>query len=151
LSCVFALIMRGCGWGSTWCGGNCGERYWGDFYNDPPDCCDPCDCHGNFTGGGCSHCGGGYAGGYSGGSMGAPTGGGCRSCNGGYAGNQGGYNGYSQGNSQGYNRGQMVGRMDDGGPDSQNIVSESDQVVGQNSSAVVQQQPHRATRPQANY
>ncbi|HLA84880.1 MAG TPA: hypothetical protein VJL29_08800 [Thermoguttaceae bacterium] len=34
----------------------CGEMYWGDFHGDPPDCCDPCDCMGNYTGctsGGC--------------------------------------------------------------------------------------------------
>jgi len=65
LSCVFALLMPGC-----WCGSSCGERYWGDFYTDPPDCWDPCDCHGNYTGvyenpnagygyptGTCPHCG----------------------------------------------------------------------------------------------
>ena len=46
---------RGC-----WCGPNCGERYWGDFYSDPPDCEDPCDCYGNYAGGGCRSCGGGY-------------------------------------------------------------------------------------------
>ena len=44
LSCLFALFTRGC-----WCGPNCGERYWGDFYSDPPDCEDPCDCHGNYA------------------------------------------------------------------------------------------------------
>ena len=54
----------------TWCGDGCGEIYWGDFHGDPPDCCDPCDCHGNYTGvnagpcrrgcrspAGCSDCG----------------------------------------------------------------------------------------------
>ena len=63
LSCLFALLTRGCWWGS-----GCGcseERYWGDFYSDPPDCWDPCDCYGNYTGGGCADCGGGY-GGFSG-------------------------------------------------------------------------------------
>ena len=54
LSCLFALFGRG-----FWCGPNCGERYWGDFYGDPPDCEDPCDCHGNYAGG-CRSCGGGY-------------------------------------------------------------------------------------------
>jgi hypothetical protein len=59
LSCLFALFMPG-----TWCGSSCGERYWGDFYSDPPDCWDPCDGHGNYTGnghvsGGCRSCGGG--------------------------------------------------------------------------------------------
>ncbi len=33
-----------------WYGRSCGERYWGDFYGDPPDCHDPCDRCGNFTG-----------------------------------------------------------------------------------------------------
>ena len=54
LSCMFALFTP-----AYWCGRGCGERYWGDFYSDPPDCWDPCDCHGNYTGG-CRHCGGGY-------------------------------------------------------------------------------------------
>lgn len=72
----------------SWCGGSCGEIYWGDFHGDPPDCCDPCDRCGNFTGcvdgcttecgsgggcgaggcidAGCSGCGGGeyYGGGF---------------------------------------------------------------------------------------
>jgi hypothetical protein len=46
---------------ATFCGSGCGPRYWGDWYGDPPDCCDPCDNYGNFTGGsggGCSNCGG---------------------------------------------------------------------------------------------
>ncbi len=34
----------------SWYGRSCGERYWGDFYGDPPDCHDPCDRCGNFTG-----------------------------------------------------------------------------------------------------
>ncbi|WP_428304561.1 hypothetical protein [Lacipirellula sp.] len=28
----------------------CGERYWCDWYNHPPQLCEPCDCHGNYTG-----------------------------------------------------------------------------------------------------
>jgi len=36
-----------------WCGKGCGEIYWSEFHSDPPDCCDPCDRHGNFTGVGC--------------------------------------------------------------------------------------------------
>jgi hypothetical protein len=55
LSCVFALFTPG-----FWCGRSCGERYWGDFYSDSPDCWDPCDCYGNYTGG-CRNCGGGQA------------------------------------------------------------------------------------------
>ncbi len=35
-----------------WCGG-CGPIYWSEFHSDPPDCCDPCDRCGNFTGCGC--------------------------------------------------------------------------------------------------
>jgi hypothetical protein len=58
LSFVFALFTAGSYRG---CWGGCGERYWGDWYGDPPDCGDPCDCHGNFTGGGCSSCRGGEA------------------------------------------------------------------------------------------
>lgn len=34
----------------SWVGPSCGERYWGDFYGEPPDCCDPCDRYGNYTG-----------------------------------------------------------------------------------------------------
>jgi hypothetical protein len=51
LTPLFALFTR-----DSWCGSGCGERYWGDFYGDPPDCCDPCDRCGNFTGG-CNSCG----------------------------------------------------------------------------------------------
>ncbi len=50
---MFALFCPDC-----WCGRSCGQRYWGDFYSDPPDCWDPCDCNGNYTGG-CRSCGGG--------------------------------------------------------------------------------------------
>lgn len=33
------------------CGKGCGEVYWGEWYSDPPDCCDPCDqCYGQWTG-----------------------------------------------------------------------------------------------------
>jgi hypothetical protein len=45
LSVVFSIFDR-----NTWCGPSCGERYWGDFYSDPPDCQDPCDRCGNYTG-----------------------------------------------------------------------------------------------------
>ena len=73
LSCVFALFNP-----ETWCGGGCGERYWGDFYNDPPDCQDPCDGYGNYAGGGCRTCGGSTSGYTT-----ARAKGGCRSCGGG--------------------------------------------------------------------
>lgn len=34
----------------TWMGPSCGERYWGGYCSHPPDCCDPCDSYGNYTG-----------------------------------------------------------------------------------------------------
>ena len=40
----------------TWCGKGCGPIYLSEFHSDPPDCCDPCDRCGNFTGGGCVSC-----------------------------------------------------------------------------------------------
>ena len=49
----------GCGGGikqwlhnkGTHCRG-CGDIYWGEWISDPPDCCDPCDQCGSFTGAG---------------------------------------------------------------------------------------------------
>lgn len=35
------------------CQKGCGEVYWGDWISDPPDCCEPCDSCGNFTGAEC--------------------------------------------------------------------------------------------------
>jgi hypothetical protein len=32
------------------CGGGCGNIYWGEWINNPPDQCDPCNNCGNFTG-----------------------------------------------------------------------------------------------------
>jgi hypothetical protein len=32
------------------CNTGCGEVYWDEWLSDPPDCCDPCDNHGNWTG-----------------------------------------------------------------------------------------------------
>ena len=46
LTPLFALFTRDC-----WRGSGCRDRYWGDFYGDPPDRCDPCDRCGNYTGG----------------------------------------------------------------------------------------------------
>jgi len=54
LSCLFDILAH-----RSWCGPSCGERYWGDFYSDPPDIWDPCDCYGNYTGRGCQNCAGG--------------------------------------------------------------------------------------------
>ena len=45
LSWLFAIFT--CGYPDN----GCGEVYWGDFHGDPPDCCDPCDRCGNWTGG----------------------------------------------------------------------------------------------------
>ena len=113
LSCVFALFMRGCWWGPS-----CGERYWGDFYSDSPDCWDPCDGYGNYTGGG--------------------NGGRCRSCGGGYDSGMGGFDGYS--------RGPVGGRVDDGVPvPKENIVSQTDRVVGPAPKPA--SQPHKAAKP----
>jgi hypothetical protein len=38
-------------WIGAWldCAG-CGECYWNEWYNDPPDCAEPCDCYGNWAG-----------------------------------------------------------------------------------------------------
>jgi hypothetical protein len=38
---------------SSCCCSGCGcdeEVYWSEWHNDPPRCCDPCDCYGNWTG-----------------------------------------------------------------------------------------------------
>jgi hypothetical protein len=42
---VVGLVDRFCG-----CTGCDGELYWSEWHNDPPRCCDPCDCHGNWIG-----------------------------------------------------------------------------------------------------
>jgi hypothetical protein len=36
----------------------CGDLYWNEWYNDPPQCYEPCDCYGNYVGPG--HAGGYY-------------------------------------------------------------------------------------------
>ncbi len=48
LAFVFALFSAGTYRG---CYAGCGERYWGDWYSDPPELCGPCDDQGNFLGG----------------------------------------------------------------------------------------------------
>lgn len=53
-SCIF-----GCGG----CNSGCGALYIDEWASNPPDCCDPCDSYGQFTGGhggcdGCGSCGG---------------------------------------------------------------------------------------------
>jgi hypothetical protein len=32
------------------CDAGCGDVYWGEWVSDPPAACDPCDCHGGYTG-----------------------------------------------------------------------------------------------------
>ena len=137
LSCFFALFTR-----CNWCGPNCGERYWGDFYSDPPDCEDPCDCYGNRAGGCCS-CGGGRrngqmyqdGGGYGDGEVyqdggGFHDGGGCKNC----------------GRSAAYGHLTPQPQADDGQPmDDGNVVSQGDGVVPTPTPATGQ--PHKATRP----
>ncbi|MCE9547712.1 MAG: hypothetical protein K8T25_19755 [Planctomycetia bacterium] len=118
-----ACGARGCGVGiCNWypgkelvdgltCKKGCGKAYWSEWYNDPPDACDPCDKCGNWTGGGggrrcgrggcgrgdcdggCGTCGGGTCGGgrrgYAGG-MGYATGGSSCGCSGDGAAMEGG-------------------------------------------------------------
>lgn len=58
-SCAGNCSSGGCGCGKQspcWllngfatCAG-CGERYWNEWYNDPPRCAEPCDCYGNWIG-----------------------------------------------------------------------------------------------------
>ena len=112
LTWVFALIGRGI-WG---CGG-CGERYWGDFYGDPPDCWDPCDGYGNYTGG---------------------AGSGCRSCGRGYSGEAGYAEGYPAGGRAVVDQAMPIPR--DG-----KIVSENDRVVEPAAKPVAQ--PRKAIGP----
>jgi hypothetical protein len=117
LSCLFALFGRG-----IWCGPNCGERYWGDFYSDPPDCQDPCDCQGNYAGG-CRSCGGGSHDGAA-----YHEGGGCKNC----------------GRSAAHGR--LATQADDGQPMAdENIVSQNDRLVP--TPKLATPEPHRATRP----
>ncbi|HUT10315.1 MAG TPA: hypothetical protein VMY42_07460 [Thermoguttaceae bacterium] len=63
LACVLGLLHA-----PTWYGPACGERYWGDFHGDPPDCCDPCNRHGDYVGAGkagCDTCAGGVPASYA--------------------------------------------------------------------------------------
>jgi len=49
---LLGWLFRPLAW--SCCDTSCGEIYWGDFHGDPPDCCDPCDDCGNWTGRGCA-------------------------------------------------------------------------------------------------
>ena len=44
--------LRGQSYPRKFCDSGCGELYISDWHNYPPDCQDPCDCHGDYTGGG---------------------------------------------------------------------------------------------------
>jgi hypothetical protein len=33
----------------TWCGCQCGEVWWHEWFSHPPDCCEPCNNCGRFT------------------------------------------------------------------------------------------------------
>jgi hypothetical protein len=35
--------------GDTWCGSQCGQCIWSEWFSLPPTCCDPCNCCGEFT------------------------------------------------------------------------------------------------------
>jgi hypothetical protein len=36
--------------GERWCGSQCGEVFWNEWFSIPPNCCDPCDDCGGFVG-----------------------------------------------------------------------------------------------------
>ena len=36
--------------GKDWCGSQCGELFWNEWFSIPPYCCDPCDECGGFAG-----------------------------------------------------------------------------------------------------
>jgi len=58
---IIALGSSGCchcggwwpHWTPSWCHSGCGNYYWSEWFADPPDCNDPCDCCGNYVGHGC--------------------------------------------------------------------------------------------------
>jgi len=57
---AWVLRVLGCSWP---CGGCDHESYWGDFYSNMPDRCEPCDRQGNWIGRGRCGWGGGCGGG----------------------------------------------------------------------------------------
>ena len=50
--CYPGPILRGLG-SLFSCHGGCGEVYYDEWCSDPPDCCDPCNSCGDYTGYGC--------------------------------------------------------------------------------------------------
>jgi hypothetical protein len=119
LSCVFALFTPRCWWGPC-----CGERYWGDFYSDPPDCWDPCDGCGNYVGRNCQSCGGG-----------------------GFFANGGGPVTNGGGNSRGYVRGHVSARVDDDVFSPNYGGLPTDKAVGPAPNPAAE--PHKAVKPQS--
>ena len=79
IRCVLRLL--GC---AFCCDSGCGQTYWGGWHSDPPDCHDPCDQCGNYTGvpGGYmgGGCGGGCSGGCAHGGISAGYSSGCQTC-----------------------------------------------------------------------
>jgi hypothetical protein len=131
LSFIFGLFTRDC-----WSGPGCGERYWGDYYSDPPDRCEPCDrMNGRFIGGsgyrsdryvGNSSLGG-YAGGYA---------------SGGYV------NGASHSGKPCANCNKRQAAADYDLPQDAQIVSQDERIVEPNATPTPAK-PHKATsRPQ---
>ena len=55
---ILSALQTGC-CSSKFCGGGCGEKYWGAYCDDPPRP-EPCDCFGNWTGNCGSACGSKY-------------------------------------------------------------------------------------------
>jgi hypothetical protein len=55
LTCILRILhWSPCHHWGHGCEAGCGEKYWGEFYSDPPARCDPCDHYGNWIGGGCA-------------------------------------------------------------------------------------------------
>lgn len=49
-------------WRHHWGCSQCGELYWSEWFNDPPECCDPCNNCGDYVGHQpCSRCAAGPA------------------------------------------------------------------------------------------
>lgn len=76
LTCLFAVLHP-----ETFCGRGCGERYFGEWYSDPVDFCDPCGTCGAAPGE-CADCTGQAS--PVGGTIGPPPQGDCAECAGGH-------------------------------------------------------------------
>ncbi|TWT86463.1 hypothetical protein [Neorhodopirellula pilleata] len=140
--CGSACGTTACGTCDDGCGncGGCGELYIDPWINHPPDCCDPCDCCGNYNGQSCGKCRGVFAGvkslwGYKCVDDGGGCDGGCDSGSCGHGTTHGGYHdGYQEGEIHSY------GEYSDG-----EIISE--EVVGSGSNSPRLAQPRMAVQP----